>query len=242
MIKFFRRIRQKLVSQNKFSKYMFYAIGEIILVVIGILIALQVNTWNVDRLNGLEEERILRDLKEEIGPAIAKRDELILKVEQKRREFAIVLDKLFSSPARTLSDKDCINIWNMVYLRDYNVPYLSVVEELITSGNISIVKDPELRKQMMVFKNRSKINAEKFIKEADEIPNYSTEYPNLIIRSWEPSAQKSIYTCDAPGITKNKQFLAQLQSDRGKIRGLVIAARSELKILKKMDSLINTSN
>jgi len=46
MIKFFRKIRQKLLSENKFSKYLIYAIGEIILVVIGILIALQINNWN----------------------------------------------------------------------------------------------------------------------------------------------------------------------------------------------------
>ncbi len=44
MIKFFRHIRQRLVTENKFSKYLLYAIGEIILVVIGILIALQLNT------------------------------------------------------------------------------------------------------------------------------------------------------------------------------------------------------
>ncbi|TDQ32193.1 DUF6090 family protein [Zeaxanthinibacter enoshimensis] len=46
MIKFFRRIRQHLLAENKFSKYLLYAIGEIALVVIGILIALQINTWN----------------------------------------------------------------------------------------------------------------------------------------------------------------------------------------------------
>ena len=47
MIKFFRKIRQKLLSENKFSKYLLYAIGEIILVVIGILIALQINNQNI---------------------------------------------------------------------------------------------------------------------------------------------------------------------------------------------------
>ena len=46
MIKFFRKIRQKLLTENKFSKYLLYAIGEILLVVIGILIALQINNWN----------------------------------------------------------------------------------------------------------------------------------------------------------------------------------------------------
>jgi uncharacterized membrane-anchored protein YhcB (DUF1043 family) len=49
MLKFFRKIRQKLLSENKFSKYLLYAIGEIILVVIGILIALQVSNLNEER-------------------------------------------------------------------------------------------------------------------------------------------------------------------------------------------------
>jgi hypothetical protein len=46
MIKFFRKIREKLVTEYKFSKYALYAIGEILLVVVGILIALQINNWN----------------------------------------------------------------------------------------------------------------------------------------------------------------------------------------------------
>jgi len=55
MIRFFRKIRQHLLTENKFSKYLIYAIGEIILVVIGILIALQINTWNDKRI---QNERV----------------------------------------------------------------------------------------------------------------------------------------------------------------------------------------
>ena len=66
MLKFFRRIRQKLLSENKFTQYLFYAIGEIALVVIGILIALQINTWNEQRISTKEERRIFQDLSEEL--------------------------------------------------------------------------------------------------------------------------------------------------------------------------------
>lgn len=66
MIKFFRRIRQKLLSENKFSKYLVYAFGEIILVVIGILIALQINNWNEDRKSEIKEIQILSNLKTEL--------------------------------------------------------------------------------------------------------------------------------------------------------------------------------
>jgi hypothetical protein len=50
MIKFFRKIRQGLLTENKFSKYFLYAIGEIILVIIGILIALYINNRNEVRI------------------------------------------------------------------------------------------------------------------------------------------------------------------------------------------------
>ena len=69
MIKFFRKIRQNLLMENKTGKYFKYAIGEIILVVIGILIALQINNWNELRKINLQEKslfkKIIVDLEQE---------------------------------------------------------------------------------------------------------------------------------------------------------------------------------
>jgi uncharacterized membrane protein YgaE (UPF0421/DUF939 family) len=69
MIKFFRKIRQNLLMENKTGKYFKYAIGEIILVVIGILIALSINNWNENRKSNIAEletyQRIINDLKTE---------------------------------------------------------------------------------------------------------------------------------------------------------------------------------
>jgi hypothetical protein len=55
MIKFFRKIRQTLITENKFSKYLLYALDEIILVVLGILIAVQINNWNNNKKNKQKE-------------------------------------------------------------------------------------------------------------------------------------------------------------------------------------------
>lgn len=63
MIKFFRHIRQQLIQENQMGKYFKYAIGEIVLVVIGILIALQINNWNEERKLGLYETQLLKQLK-----------------------------------------------------------------------------------------------------------------------------------------------------------------------------------
>jgi hypothetical protein len=62
MIKFFRRIRRNLLPDNSFNKYLLYAIGEIVLVVIGILIALQINNWNIDRIQRKFETDILKEI------------------------------------------------------------------------------------------------------------------------------------------------------------------------------------
>ena len=66
MIKFFRKIRQKLLSENKFSKYLIYAIGEIILVVLGILIALQFNTWQIEKKDRQIEKTLLENIKRDL--------------------------------------------------------------------------------------------------------------------------------------------------------------------------------
>ncbi|SFN76705.1 hypothetical protein SAMN04487989_103282 [Bizionia echini] len=66
MIKFFRKIRRKLLSENKFSKYLLYAIGEIVLVVIGILIALSINNWNSERIANEKMITYLKNIREDL--------------------------------------------------------------------------------------------------------------------------------------------------------------------------------
>ncbi|MBN4047289.1 hypothetical protein JYU05_01970 [bacterium AH-315-P13] len=66
MIKFFRRIRQNMIKENKVSKYLIYAIGEVLLVVIGILIAVQLNNLNEHRKEKLVEIEILEGIRNDI--------------------------------------------------------------------------------------------------------------------------------------------------------------------------------
>ena len=67
MIPFYRKIRKKMADDNKPLKYMRYAIGEIVLVVIGILIALSINNWNEKRKDSASELSALIDLKQEFS-------------------------------------------------------------------------------------------------------------------------------------------------------------------------------
>lgn len=79
MIKFFRKIRQNLVNEGKTSKYLKYAIGEIILVVFGILIAVQINNWNEQRKDRALEQKLL----------IALHDDLLINIDRLNKDILL---------------------------------------------------------------------------------------------------------------------------------------------------------
>ena len=81
-MKFFRKIRQKLLSENEFSKYLIYAIGEIFLVVIGILIALNINNWNENRKAHIQNIEFLENLKVELSIDISAYEDRRLEYQQ----------------------------------------------------------------------------------------------------------------------------------------------------------------
>ena len=96
MIKFFRRIRQKLLRDNQFSKYLLYAIGEILLVVIGILIALQINTWNEEVKNQKNEYSFYMDILSDLEKDSVKLNDLTLYYKNRIEHAAWLLEKVRS--------------------------------------------------------------------------------------------------------------------------------------------------
>ena len=96
MIKFFRKIRQSLLTENKFSKYLLYAIGEIILVVIGILIALQINNWNDNRKSRIKIDQILKNVREELALNINNSNDITEFYRAKENNIGKVLHKMVS--------------------------------------------------------------------------------------------------------------------------------------------------
>lgn len=76
MLRFFRKIRQKLLTDSKFSKYLLYSVGEILLVVIGILIALQIDSWNEKRQLEEREIKFLTELNHNLERNLIQFDEV----------------------------------------------------------------------------------------------------------------------------------------------------------------------
>ncbi len=77
MIKFFRKIRYDLIEKNKTGKYLKYAFGEIVLVVIGILIALSINNWNENRKKNSKKEILLKALQIEFTSNLTQLDTVL---------------------------------------------------------------------------------------------------------------------------------------------------------------------
>jgi len=138
MIKFFRQIRQKLLSENKFSKYLIYAVGEIILVVIGILIAVKINEWNNVQVRKALEITLLEQIKEEILRVKwdVEKDLNLLVLGQKSSDK--ILDHINND--RPYSDSLCFDFYFM-YLDEYIYPEKAVYEKVKNEGLAIISND-----------------------------------------------------------------------------------------------------
>ncbi|WP_445386460.1 DUF6090 family protein [Robiginitalea sp. IMCC44478] len=94
MLRFFRQIRQRLLTDNKFSKYLLYAIGEILLVVIGILIALQVNNWNENKKDIQKSRVLLQEFKKDLASDTTGINRVVSLLERQTNFEAWALQKL----------------------------------------------------------------------------------------------------------------------------------------------------
>lgn len=94
MIKFFGKIRQRLAYDNKPGKYFRYAIGEILLIVIGIFIALQLNNWNENRKLKIKELKILNELHSDLIQNMIDIEDNISSLDQSTRSNEIIKDHI----------------------------------------------------------------------------------------------------------------------------------------------------
>ncbi|RPA68540.1 hypothetical protein EF405_08115 [Cyclobacteriaceae bacterium YHN15] len=141
MIKFFRKIRQKLLQENKIGSYLKYAIGEIFLVVIGILIALQINNWNEDQKLQKKEKLYLDRLK---GEAIWNID--ILDNQIKLYESnASNLDSLAFLLSNSAPNNEQFRIPATPFFISAWLLKNSAYTELVSSGSLGILSDVKLR-------------------------------------------------------------------------------------------------
>ena len=143
MLKFFRRIRKRLVGSGNIRNYSLYAIGEIVLVVIGILIALQFNNWNENKKENAIARGYLFALKGEFQANLMELDRAI--------EIADTVfsnaNRFFLSPERKLplTDKEAgIAMSKAADLVQF-APQIGVINDIVNSGKTALLRNDTLR-------------------------------------------------------------------------------------------------
>lgn len=172
MLRFFRQIRKSLMEKNKTSTYILYAVGEITLVVIGILLALQINNWNEDQKAIDQEQRILNALIQETS----RNSEIIQGCSTQIIRTIQAADKIRSYLSPDFPDVsiDSVNVWlGLTGSTERCIVSTDIIDELQSSGNLKNIRSVELRRQIGSWFSA----LEDLSKEEDEwVSEFSQEY------------------------------------------------------------------
>lgn len=176
MIKFFRCIRKDLISNGKTGKYFKYAIGEIILVVIGILIALQINNWNEKQKLDSKTQEYYVQLKDNLNKDVIFANQIIEKFENYLKDLEAYTNSYYEEDILTPLE---------AYKQISKLPVLSTsftfnsstIETLQNSGDISLIPS-NLRNRLIDLKRQQELMIIR--------AKYTNEGKNGIIQNLNP--------------------------------------------------------
>ncbi len=241
MIKFFRRIRQKLLSENKFSKYLLYAIGEIILVVIGILIALQINTWNEQQKNRALELKLLLEIKKSLVADYADTKENIVIHKNGVQDLNKAIDALAGQSEVNI---DTISAQLAVGMLPSRFVYSTSAFETVKSKGVNIISNDSIRDQIIdLYDGRYRF----FLKNEDVVIEHAmygikTVFPGLFDSAYDynvtdPEFLGNLTPIDIGSLRENDAFMYYLKTRRNFLRVFVDLHYSHLQ-----ERLLNTVN
>ena len=155
MLTFLRQTRKSLIRLSGTRKYLLYATGEILLVMIGILLALQVNNWNQDRLDRIEEQRLLALIHTEM------KNYLWLQERGSRRQenMLAAIERLLhamkgdSDPDMIQLDKDLHRIYSTRWIAGAGTS-TNVYDVIVNGGKLGILSSHELQKRLALLKEQ----------------------------------------------------------------------------------------
>jgi tetratricopeptide (TPR) repeat protein len=196
MIKFFRKIRQNLLSEGKTGKYFKYALGEIVLVVIGIVIALQINNWNENR----KSDTIVKNYYNQILKDLAKdNDRIYSDLYYLESNIALHKDFVENLPTQKSPKAIIMSSAKLRYTTPSNTRFnANTIETLQTTGDIKLIS-PDIRNKLIELKNNQDIiykgsiaNYDNFLK---EITNATTlgYNPNILLLDGLDKVPKQLY-------------------------------------------------
>ncbi len=220
MIHFFRRIRQKLLSENRITRYLIYAIGEIALVMIGILLALQVNNWNEHRIALQHETKVVSELSKELDQNLIYLNSEIAYTKNRISALRDLLE-LTSSEIHDISYEDFNKLYSTASGFQEFIPIYFKVSEILNREDFIFTQSDQLHNALLVYSSHIKKAHEYYQYNVDTYktmhqPYLITEYP-LRDFSWLPEEVRgSRHSIDHLALLKSRKFeslLANIYAD-----------------------------
>ncbi len=150
MIKFFRKIRYDLMEKNKTGKYLKYALGEILLVMIGILLALQVNNWNENRKNRITEQTLYQTLISSLESDLEDANDKISSVEESIKAQEIFIINSFDEVKNRFNinqlEKLLFSVWNSS--RSF-FPNYGLYDKISNNNQIELIQSTDLQMKII---------------------------------------------------------------------------------------------
>jgi len=213
MIKFFRHIRKSLLMENKTSKYFKYALGEILLVVIGILIALQINNWNENRKDTHKETKILRSLQSELKVDLQNIKAQLFYKEESISNFTNALDVLSNKKKST---KEELNKYLNTLLQVGGVDLnKTTFNNLQTTGEIRLIKNKSLADSIVGYYNTGYLGWETALRDytRNQIGPYFMKFDFLPVTNLVYKGEELVFYGTADDFTKAKKTLQDYKDD-----------------------------
>ena len=255
MLSFFRRMRKQLSDDNppadgqvRFLKYSRYAFGEIVLVVIGILIALQINNWNEERKERRIEARYLQNLKIDL-----ENDSLALLEIRAHRVNTAHAAKTLLNIANSGHIEDVYKVdslyWAIGIWWEF-IPNDNTFQELISSGNLNIIRDEKIKKSLLKLSKDSEqivVDRDHMRREYDQylydqmvstVSFLKSKDPDQFNEQWE-----SWFYSNRGVISTNKEKLAaeyeKLLNNPVFINGVALAGGNSVYLVSVYDRVLD---
>ncbi len=243
MIKIFRKIRQNLLKEGKNGEYVKYALGEIVLVVVGILLALQIDGWNEANKERAAEIIYMENIKADLQLNLVSLKEFIEARETTIKSVEILMD-YFNQ--RIPLDENNFNFHILEVMNWYPfVQQSNTYQELLNSGNLSIISNKSIRSGLQDMQSGyNKISfVENEMQQDYEIYLYEPFFLNANL-----DASLKNYECQLANVngipcsSVDKDVIEKLVKNKGFINGFTLASFNSKTLLKEYTDMVDTTN
>jgi len=227
MLKFFRKIRQKMLTENKFRKYFLYAIGEVILVVIGILIAFQINNWNAHNLLIEKEINHLIGIENDLKTNVEIFENLIDKESRIIEQIDLLLNAIDEKAPYTIDFS--LNLQQVKGIEEIEI--ISTGFNSLSAFDIDNIRSDSLRSEIVLLFDHSYPNQQSLFHDLGRMHHESLVIPMMLKHFTNGESSRPIPN-NYQQLLQNNEFVSMLGT----------RANVKKALIDRIEKLIENSN